>query len=85
MPNSNRIRVHLGGYADPSDIKSFRESNRFWLAIVMAVIFAGTIVWAFTATGTDRWTETKALLDTVLPVETALLGSLIAFYVVEVS
>jgi cbb3-type cytochrome oxidase subunit 3 len=82
---NNRIGVNLRWYADPSDFKSFRESNRFALSIVMALIFAGTIIWAFTAAGTGRWENVKALLDTVLPVETALLGSLIAFYVVEVS
>ena len=84
MHPGNRLPVYLPQWADPNDVKVIRESNRYGITLVMALIVAGTIIWAFTATGTGRWENTKDLLDIVFPVEAALLGTLIAFYVVEV-
>jgi len=56
-----------------------REVVRAGLDLVFALIFGITIVYAFLATGTDRWGDTKELIQ-ILPAETALLGSAVGFY-----
>jgi hypothetical protein len=53
---------------------------RITLALFLVVIFLLTIKWGFSNVGADKWENTKELLDILLPVEAALVGSAIAFY-----
>jgi hypothetical protein len=44
------------------------------------VIFAGTVYIAFKKVGTPAWNDTKQLLDVLIPTESALLASAVAFF-----
>jgi hypothetical protein len=61
-------------------IKLARELARGFLAFVLAFIFAMTVWWAFRSAGTNRWNDTKQLLDVLIPAESALLGTAVAFF-----
>jgi hypothetical protein len=50
------------------------------LAFVLAFIFGMTVWWAFRNVGTGRWNDTKQLLDVLIPAESALLGTAVAFF-----
>lgn len=57
-----------------------RELVRASLAITFVVILAVTLWSGFQKVGTAAWPETKDFLAMVLPAETALLGSAVAFF-----
>ncbi len=61
-------------------IKAAREVARGFLAFILAVIFGLTVYWAFRNVGTTRWNDTKQLLDVLIPAESALLGTAVAFF-----
>jgi len=61
-------------------IKLARELARGALAFFLAALFAVTIYWAFRNVGTSRWNDTKQLLDVLIPAESALLGTAVAFF-----
>jgi membrane protein YqaA with SNARE-associated domain len=57
--------------------------NRYGLAVILLLIFAGTIYFSFQAaasTSTATWENTKELLQIVLPIETGLLGSVVGYF-----
>ena len=58
------------------------EVMRALLALIFAVFLLIVILWAFfNARGSEQvWTQTKELLDILLPAITALLGSTVGFY-----
>lgn len=55
---------------------------RLLLALSFVVIFFLTVYWAFSGVegGNPNWSNTKELLQILLPAETALLGSAVGFY-----
>jgi hypothetical protein len=63
------------------------EPTKDWvrLVIVLALflIFAGTVFGAFQGAGSNHWDNVKGLLDLLLPAETALLGTAVAFYMTD--
>jgi hypothetical protein len=61
-------------------IKAAREVARGFLAFILAFIFGLTVYWAFRNAGTSRWNDTKQLLDVLIPAESALLGTAVAFF-----
>lgn len=61
-------------------IKLARELARGALAFFLAIIFALTVYFALRNTGTSRWNDTKQLLDVLIPAESALLGTAVAFF-----
>ena len=61
-------------------IKLARELARGTLAFVLTAIFGLTIYLAFRNAGTNRWNDTKQLLDVLIPAESALLGTAVAFF-----
>jgi cytochrome bd-type quinol oxidase subunit 1 len=60
-----------------------KETVRFIIVLGLVGIFATTVVWAFLRTGSGSWHNAKNLLDLLLPAETALLGTVVAFYMTE--
>lgn len=50
------------------------------LAILFFALFAATVVMSFVHLGTSDWKNTQQWLQTILPAETALLGSATGFY-----
>ncbi len=60
-----------------------REVVRLLIVVLLFVAFITTIVWSFISAGTASWKNIKDLLDLLLPAETALLGTAIAFYMTE--
>jgi hypothetical protein len=61
-------------------IKAAREVARGFLAFILALIFGLTVYWAFHNAGASRWNDTKQLLDVLIPAESALLGTAVAFF-----
>jgi hypothetical protein len=61
-------------------IRLARELARGFLAFVLALIFGMTVWWAFRSAGTSSWNDTKQLLDVLIPTESALLGTAVAFF-----
>jgi hypothetical protein len=57
-----------------------QELVRASLAIILLVILAVTVGWAFVGASGAAWPNYKELLQLVLPAETALLGSASGFY-----
>jgi heme A synthase len=57
-----------------------RETARYVLALLLGLTFLGTVVLAFAGAQTSNWANTKELLDVLIPVEAALLGSALTFY-----
>ncbi len=60
-----------------------QEVVRSLFAGILALCLLGTIIGAFIGIYTGHWTETRELLDIVLPVLGALLGSVATFYFIE--
>ncbi len=58
----------------------FQEAVRASLAFTFAGILVVTIVFAFLNVNSSSWTNTKELLQLLLPAEMALLGSAVGFY-----
>jgi hypothetical protein len=56
------------------------EIVRLLIVVLLFTVFGITLVWAFIAANGKYWNNVKDLLDLVLPAETALLGTTIAFY-----
>jgi hypothetical protein len=67
----------------PGTVTSAKESTRVIIVSALLVIFAGTIAGAFWGAASGHWDNFKALLDLLLPAETALLGTAVAFYMTE--
>ncbi|MBF6560915.1 MAG: hypothetical protein IVW56_11525 [Candidatus Binataceae bacterium] len=62
-------------------IRFAREFARGTLAFVLAGIFAYTVYIAFSNVGDPKkWENTKQLLDVLIPTESALLGTAVAFF-----
>ena len=57
-----------------------QEVVRALLAFTFVIILVLTIVFAFQNVSGPNWTNTKELLQLLLPAETALLGSAVGFY-----
>ncbi len=57
-----------------------RELVRGSLAFGLLILFAGTVWFCIKQVGTPAWKDTKDLLAVLLPTESALLGSAIAFF-----
>jgi hypothetical protein len=57
-----------------------RELSRGALAFLLAVIFGASVWWAFEKVGIPAWNDTKQLLDVLIPTESALLASAVAFF-----
>jgi|tagenome__1003787_1003787.scaffolds.fasta_scaffold20500811_1 hypothetical protein len=55
---------------------------RFVLALCVVLVFVLTIVFAFvSASGSEAtWTNTKELLNVLIPVETGILGTVFGFF-----
>jgi len=49
----------------------------------LILTFGATIAIAFWLATTAHWTNVKELLDLILPAETALLGTAVAFYMAD--
>lgn len=63
-----------------------KDLVRLLIVILLFVAFLGTIAFAFVGAltaETATWNNVKALLDLLLPAETALLGVAVAFYMTE--
>jgi len=60
-----------------------REVVRLFIVLLLFLAFILTIVWAFISASSAYWTNVKDLLDLILPAETALLGTAIAFYMTD--
>jgi hypothetical protein len=58
----------------------FEEFIRAGLALIFVVMLCATGAWAFIEIHSKDWDHVKALLDTLIPAETALLGSAVGFY-----
>jgi hypothetical protein len=56
------------------------EFVRALLALIFAAMLAGTGAWAFIEIHSPDWANVKSLLDTLVPAESALLGSAVGFY-----
>lgn len=61
-----------------------REVVRLIIVLFLFSAFIMTIVWAFISANSKNWNNVKDLLDLILPAETALLGTAIAFYMVDI-
>lgn len=59
---------------------TLQEGVRSALAILLVVLLWITIRTAFQHVGKDDWTDTKQLLDVVIPAITGLLGAALGFY-----
>ena len=57
-----------------------QEVVRAGLAVVFALFFLLTIIWAFVNVSGENWANTKELLQVLLPAETAILGAAVGFY-----
>ncbi len=60
-----------------------REFARQYIAIILLLIFAATVVWVLVTAligSESAWTNTKEALQILLPVEASLLGSAVSFY-----
>jgi hypothetical protein len=90
-PQPGHVVVHDAGTIDAGDITAnpvrqrglpdklvTEETVRAGLALLLFLLLTGIIVAAMWRAKT--WEQTKALLDSVLPLVTALLGSAIGFY-----
>jgi len=60
-----------------------REGIRLVIVVLLFAAFIITLVWAFLGANGPYWKNVKDLLDLILPAETALLGTAIAFYMTE--
>lgn len=63
-------------------VKDGREVIRLLIVILLFLIFGGTIgssIYAAFLNG-NAWANDKDLLNLILPVETALIGTAVAFY-----
>src|SRR5690242_17749400 len=58
----------------------FEEWVRAGLALIFVGMLAATAAWAFIEIHSKDWDHVKALLDSLIPAETALLGSAVGFY-----
>lgn len=76
----------IGGVESPPDVQTrpvnlaVEELVRAGLAMIFALMLAGTGAWAFILVGSKNWEHVKSLLDVLIPAETALLGSAVGFY-----
>ena len=60
-----------------------REFARYYIAVILLLVFAITVVWVLYAAfyGSETaWENTKEALQVLLPVEASLLGSAVSFY-----
>ena len=60
-----------------------REVVRLLIVVFLFAAFLLTLVWSFISANGSNWTNVKDLLDLILPAETALLGTAIAFYMTD--
>lgn len=60
-----------------------REVVRLLIVLLLFLAFLITLIWAFISAGGAHWSNVKDLLDLILPAETALLGTAIAFYMTD--
>jgi len=65
-------------------VRRSRERVRTAIILSLFLIFGGTVFYAFIRTGSRSWSNAKELLDLILPAETALLGTAVAFYMIDV-
>jgi len=78
--------VDLGEVGPSPPIESTRVRPAFeeWIRAGLALIFAGLLAatggWAFIEIHSKDWNHVKALLDILIPAESALLGSAVGFY-----
>ena len=59
------------------------EVVRLLIVVLLFAAFITTLVWAFVSANGSHWANVKDLLDLLLPAETALLGTAIAFYMTD--
>jgi hypothetical protein len=64
-------------------VQTEKELTRLFMVVALFLVFGGTVLGAFHGAGTDHWANVKALLDVLLPAETALLGTAVAFYMTK--
>lgn len=65
------------------DVTDRREFVRYFITLGILFIFAGTIAGGFAGAMSSHWDNVKSLLDLLVPAETAALGTLVAFYVID--
>lgn len=82
-PREEEIAGEVGPVAPAASKRvfpAFEEWVRAGLAFVFVLMLAATGSWAFWEIHSKDWTHVKALLDILVPAETALLGSAVGFY-----
>jgi hypothetical protein len=67
----------------PPGTVTSKEPTRIILVVMLSVVFSGTVAGAFWGAGGAHWDNVKELLDLLIPAETALLGTAVAFYMAE--
>jgi hypothetical protein len=70
----------------PEQIRGGKDLARVIILVALLAIFALTMIGAFVGAMWDNgrdWADVKALLDLLLPAETALLGVAVAFYMTD--
>ncbi len=75
--------VDVGESQPLREVQRRREFARFWIALILLIVFSATVIWVLFAAfwGNDTaWKNTKDALQILLPVEASLLGSAISFY-----
>src|SRR6185312_1421434 len=71
-----------GASAILSDPERRRDWVRFIVTVGLLIILATIVVWSCieAASWPDHWTQTKEMLQIILPAITGLIGSVIGFY-----
>lgn len=59
------------------------EVARLLIIVLLFAAFGITLVWAFIGANGPHWNNVKDLLDLLLPAETALIGTAVAFYMTD--
>jgi hypothetical protein len=83
MSNGNPPPQNTPLNPPPKGSVTEKDPPRIILVVVLSVVFAGTVLGAFLGANGDHWGNVKALLDLLLPAQTALLGTAVAFYMTE--
>jgi hypothetical protein len=67
----------------PETVTERKELTRLIIVVALFLVFGFTVGGAFWGATTSHWENVKTLLDLLLPAETALLGTAVAFYMTE--
>ena len=70
----------VSGSLRPDVTEKEKSRSRVLITVILIAFLPVTIMLAYAAIFTSHWSEAKELLQIVLPVETALLGSVVGYY-----